>query len=79
MRHVRGFVVCVTCVCVVCVVCVTCVCVFECQSVVNSNKRGHAAGATASFAKVAGSVSIFDVVSLRFRQSYHLLLRVMLD
>ena len=65
--------------CVVCVVCVTCVvCVFECQSVVNSNKRGHAAGVTEIFVKVAkmsqrlsqmlivfhcGSVRIFDVSS----------------
>ena len=36
--------------------------------------REHAAEVTMSFAKAAGSVSIFDVVSFRFRQSYHLLL-----
>ena len=61
-------------------------CVCSNVSVVNSNKRGRAAGVTMSFVKVAGSVSIFDVASFRFTQSYHLLLlpchlfvRVMLD
>ena len=62
-------------VCDLCGVCGVCdMCVFECQSVVNSNKRGHAAGVTLSFVKVARSVSILDVLSFRFRQSYHLLL-----
>ena len=66
MIHVRGF--------VMCDMCGMCdMCVFECQSVLNSNKRGHAAGVTTTFiVMVAGSASIFDVVSFRFLQSYHL-------
>ena len=50
----------VCCVCGVCSMCDMCdmcgvcdVCVSECQSVVNSNKRRHAAVATMSFVKVA--------------------------
>ena len=65
--------------CVICAVCVTCVvrvcgifdmCLFECQSVVNSNQLEQALS-NFHFVKVAGSVSIF-VVSFRFRQCYHL-------
>ena len=71
MRHVRGF--------VVCNMCGMCeLCEFECQSVVNSNTRGHSAGVTMSFVQMSprllqmlivfhgGSVPNFDVVSFGF-------------